>query len=499
MAYKIYTIHGTFAADPSDKGNKWWQVESAFQKGVTKYLDDSESRVSWKPVRWSGANSTSDRIAAGKKVTEILEASVRDGDHCAFICHSHGANVYHNGLQRHWRKKGRNSYSNIYSISIGAPFVDELKLKNLLAGTMVFSLFAIFASALFLTFVPPERNLAIDLTYVNLLCAIFIFVIVFFLRFFRWLVSTFHASDSIIGRLLTWPIRILTKFSNRRILERSRERNKVDPKIYSEIDEVINVLSTVPNQRFAPASAANMQGVSTGFISILAYVSLLYVEFPTPVAVAPRFLDILPDFALSYWQSFASSLPDSETSFSGPRELLARLGLSVLIGMAFGALFGGKITAWLFNLSVTNVLKTRALGRDVERFFVPHESPSRNLKIITENFDETEQWRSMPRSFDDEIVKAADTAAKQTIGLIRDNLAMSVLSGNFSLAEAMAANFQGPELIHSAYFEHKNFPAFIAWILIEKFHFKGNEEYEKLDTSIFFDWYDAIRPRKSER
>ena len=107
MIYKIYTVHGTFAADPSVLGNRWWQKQSPFSQDVLSYLDTQMHRIRWEPIQWSGANNAVDRGEAANQLAEVM-GSINQAQVCpVFLCHSHGGNVFHraeNIYQRNDRK-----------------------------------------------------------------------------------------------------------------------------------------------------------------------------------------------------------------------------------------------------------------------------------------------------------------------------------------------------------------------------------------------------------
>ena len=59
----IVFVHGTGAADRADRGQKWWQLESAFSNRLTPLLQSRAALAL--PFHWSGANSELARRKAG--------------------------------------------------------------------------------------------------------------------------------------------------------------------------------------------------------------------------------------------------------------------------------------------------------------------------------------------------------------------------------------------------------------------------------------------------
>ena len=105
-----------------------------------------------------------------------------------------------------------------------------------------------------------------------------------------------------------------------------------------------------------------------------------------------------------------------------------------------------------------------------------------------------QRWRPMPKTFDDVVEAESAKEVIKSMSSIREMLGLGVLSGNFTIADSISSNFQGGELIHSAYFKHPDFAGFIAWMLVEKLGFPPSEAYQKLSKTKFEGWYAEIAP-----
>ncbi|MFK7869059.1 MAG: hypothetical protein AB8B58_07455 [Roseobacter sp.] len=87
----VILVHGTFATDPDDKGERWWQKGSFFYEELSKRLPDHIRLVEpGEMFRWGGENSNVHRVGAAldlyKRVKEYEERGVR----YHIVAHSHG-------------------------------------------------------------------------------------------------------------------------------------------------------------------------------------------------------------------------------------------------------------------------------------------------------------------------------------------------------------------------------------------------------------------------
>lgn len=102
----VITVHGTFAADPSDDGEQWWQRGSAFTTALAERLaDKGVPGIDVRPFHWSGLNSDQARLRAAAALAGTLATAKKADRPVAVIAHSHGGNVLMEALvQRRTRR-----------------------------------------------------------------------------------------------------------------------------------------------------------------------------------------------------------------------------------------------------------------------------------------------------------------------------------------------------------------------------------------------------------
>jgi hypothetical protein len=102
----IITVHGTFAADPHDDGEQWWQRGSAFMSALAERLADKGiPHIDVQPFHWSGLNSDQARLRAATALAGKLSTAKRQDRPVAVLAHSHGGNVLMEALvQRRTRR-----------------------------------------------------------------------------------------------------------------------------------------------------------------------------------------------------------------------------------------------------------------------------------------------------------------------------------------------------------------------------------------------------------
>src|SRR5262249_56268557 len=66
----VIFVHGTGAADLADRGEKWWQIGSTFERALSAAV--SGKAFVDRPFHWSGHNSERERRAAGKALLARL-------------------------------------------------------------------------------------------------------------------------------------------------------------------------------------------------------------------------------------------------------------------------------------------------------------------------------------------------------------------------------------------------------------------------------------------
>ncbi len=121
---KIITVHGTFAGDDADSGEKWWQRGSPFLTRLQSYLDD---RIEIDPFHWSGANSELDRRQAGLRLEKKLKSAADDA---IVIGHSHGGSVLIQALALRFMRARKTDADNHRFVTIGTPMFRFLSNRN---------------------------------------------------------------------------------------------------------------------------------------------------------------------------------------------------------------------------------------------------------------------------------------------------------------------------------------------------------------------------------
>lgn len=116
----VILVHGTGAADPADRGERWWQLGSLFVQTLASALSGRASAAP--PFHWSGANSELARRAAATKLLARLAEYEAAGERYHLIGHSHGGSVIWHALvasaQQGQRLTGLQSWA-----TVGTPFL----------------------------------------------------------------------------------------------------------------------------------------------------------------------------------------------------------------------------------------------------------------------------------------------------------------------------------------------------------------------------------------
>ena len=125
----VVMVHGTFAQDDCDHGDRWWQRGSSFWNSLADMLPDGVSLPSEdEPLfHWSGENSWSERFHGALSLLEYLRALDERGIAYHVIAHSHGGTVLWEALRlsvekpQYWKPrrplKGLRTWT-----TVGTPF-----------------------------------------------------------------------------------------------------------------------------------------------------------------------------------------------------------------------------------------------------------------------------------------------------------------------------------------------------------------------------------------
>lgn len=122
----IITVHGTFAADPNDDGEQWWQRGSAFTTSLAERLAvKGIPQIDVQPFHWSGLNSDQGRLRAATALAGKLAAAKREDRPVAVLAHSHGGNVL---MEARAQRRTRRPLAAV--LTLGTPFFKR-RLKPL--------------------------------------------------------------------------------------------------------------------------------------------------------------------------------------------------------------------------------------------------------------------------------------------------------------------------------------------------------------------------------
>lgn len=114
----IITVHGTFASEGKDEGERWWQRSSQFTTNLMQRLANKGfSQIEIHPFHWSGMNSDNSRLEAAGDLAHTVRKLGNSGRPVALIAHSHGGNVVMESLAQHRASKPLSAI-----LTLGTPF-----------------------------------------------------------------------------------------------------------------------------------------------------------------------------------------------------------------------------------------------------------------------------------------------------------------------------------------------------------------------------------------
>jgi hypothetical protein len=153
---RVITIHGTNAGAPSNNGDQWWQIDSAFQRRLQLLIQEP---LTFHPFHWSGKNSERERRKAGLELSEEIRKAKEAP---IIIAHSHGGSVAQHALFYLLLSNPRKFAENIRGlVTVGAPIIRYFRHWNFILGlNIIGQMFLIYAISLLITvgrvaFSPP--------------------------------------------------------------------------------------------------------------------------------------------------------------------------------------------------------------------------------------------------------------------------------------------------------------------------------------------------------
>lgn len=170
MVAIIITVHGTNDTAPSDEGEQWWQLGSAFQdRLLARCVARGEDPIV-RPFRWDGANSDVARRRAGARLAGIVRRAIRQAETVSLVGHSHGGNVIAYALEDP-ELASAYRHGALRVVSVGTPFfagrprrvsiVNEIARRTILSLVLLLLLaVGMVLSGASAMFVPPESDSA---------------------------------------------------------------------------------------------------------------------------------------------------------------------------------------------------------------------------------------------------------------------------------------------------------------------------------------------------
>ena len=434
----VILVHGTYAGDEANEGQKWWQpgspvvsqLQSRLPRGV-RIAEDSEV------FHWSGENSERARSKAALNLLDRLRTLEEEGRDYHLVGHSHGGSVIWNALKA--KSLGRQPLNHLKSwTTVGTPYLQH-------RSRSVFNLWNVAGVVMGVLLIPPAARAMFQLG--------------------RMLNNAFRGNDMV----LTLPP-----------ANEAGLMGIVRAPVLSAIEWVgVRVEHTVQGIHvgsYDPDTGVSLLeyffGSLEGILLLVVSLTLSYVLIHlSMISIRPaiesyriraeqrlqrhafeiygeRYLAIWsPDdeainglrSTLAFEMSFVSKMfPRERVFFSDTLGLLSRPYYWVLSPL---------FNRWLqppIDQMVRNVVRRAAQGND---------RPSATIVAVTPSpvSDLANQVPPLPKAISDRILCTADHHARDIAPMLRR------LLGQASLAQGVQGfckELSGKELVHTSYFDH---------------------------------------------
>jgi len=487
----ILTVHGTSSGDPSDDGHHWWQRNSDFQKRLSKWLDLDKRQVRLEPFHWGlGPNSELARRAAGLNLYKQLTKFEKSAEDYFLIGHSHGGSVIHHALVEAAGKEQTLPHLKQW-VTIGTPFIlmrmsrlaiarlgHTGKVAYILMVSGIFTSFTIFP--LYYQYGKPMQRLtmqsqsAAEVPWLNQAGALDAMIAVMLLLFL------------IVPLLIYALLRRSQARTRRRYSQQTTDfiRQHFITRWYSlrsPEDEAINALRAAKPIRISlfdrrllvePAKSFMIFALMVIYTVLSGWQLTIIAKHGLSPAYFNEINNIYPESFRSAFKipDFSNIAPDAiqlSAVLQIIREhpiitLFAVLGALVyipltvvvfwfliwltfwIIHLLFLAL--GLPASWFLNRLTENRLKENAFGNDTRGEYVVAVSP---MPAACDR-----ECGAVPDSVQHALAKHVEQYSALALARARKVLGMNnELSDRSDIAQMLADQLTGSELIHTAYFE----------------------------------------------
>ena len=473
----------------------WWQKDSPFSKEVLSFLGGDNDRVFWEPFSWSGQNSLLDRDEAGRRLADQMLERPLQHETVVYLSHSHGGNVYQNA-----KKYARFAKNLPRSISVGTPYLMETGFSGFgffqalavtgfyLAALALLSLKIFEFSATLDRMILVLAGIGFGAWFLNRILG----AMLKSMSEALWGTGTWTSRFSGLS-LVAWFVRLSQVREAKKHYQEFRGRNFKDIKIFSIFDEAILGLRKAHKQKITLANKQNSVIPATALWTIVLFVTALLL-------LGIFQIDIWNDPRFSHYKIVPSEVFDlSQVKLeiiNTVLDVILFFGITLMLGFGIAESGGTQIFVRLFNLNLNNLALNKAVGKDSALSVSLPDRISPNLATLYGPLNEEDEWSAMPPDFDSEINDILHKGTIETARAIRETMAIGMLSGDFSIFESIARNFSGEELVHTSYFRHSEFAAFIAWIMIKEFGLPPSDKFLSLSGVDKYErWFTDISPK----